>query len=84
MEVQLVIFKLGEEAFGVEIGMVESIIKMLPVTRLPQAPEFVEGVINLRNADVSDTRKSSSRVNGNGKNGKAILEHEKILARHLN
>ena len=48
MEVQLVIFKLGEEAFGVEIGMVESIIKMLPVTRLPQAPEFVEGVINLR------------------------------------
>ena len=48
MEVQLVIFKLGEEAFGVEIALVESIIKMLPVTRLPQAPEFVEGVINLR------------------------------------
>ena len=48
MEVQLVIFELGEEAFGVEIAMVESIIKMLPVTRLPQAPEFVEGVINLR------------------------------------
>ena len=48
MEVQLVIFKLGKEAFGVDIALVESIIKMMPVTRLPQAPEFVEGVINLR------------------------------------
>ncbi len=48
MEVQLVIFKLDKEAFGVDIALVESIIKMMPVTRLPQAPEFVEGVINLR------------------------------------
>jgi len=48
MELQLVIFKLGNESFGVQIATVESIIKMQPITHLPQAPEFVEGVINLR------------------------------------
>jgi purine-binding chemotaxis protein CheW len=48
MELQLVIFKLGNESFGVEISTVESIIKMQVITRLPQAPEFIEGVTNLR------------------------------------
>jgi purine-binding chemotaxis protein CheW len=48
MELQLVIFKLGNESFGVEIATVESIIKMQTITRLPQAPSFVEGIINLR------------------------------------
>ena len=48
MELQLVIFKLGNESFGVEIATVESIIKMQAITRLPQAPSFVEGIINLR------------------------------------
>ena len=48
MELQLVIFKLGNESFGVEIATVESIIKMQTITRLPQAPGFVEGIINLR------------------------------------
>ncbi len=48
MELQLVIFKLGIESFGVEIATVESIIKMQTITRLPQAPSFVEGIINLR------------------------------------
>jgi purine-binding chemotaxis protein CheW len=48
MEKQMVIFKLSEEFFGVEIACVESIIKVQEITRMPQAPEFVEGVINLR------------------------------------
>jgi purine-binding chemotaxis protein CheW len=48
MELQLVIFKLGNESFGVEIATVESIIKMQTITRLPQSPGFVEGIINLR------------------------------------
>jgi purine-binding chemotaxis protein CheW len=48
MEKQLVVFELANELFGVDIAAVESIIKMLPITRVPQSPEFVEGVINLR------------------------------------
>ncbi len=46
---QLVIFKLGDEEFGVDILQVREIEKLdQPVTRVPKAPTFVEGVINLR------------------------------------
>ncbi|MGB9641357.1 MAG: chemotaxis protein CheW [Anaerolineales bacterium] len=48
MENQIVIFELSGEQFGVEIGAVESIVQMLPITHVPQAPAFVKGVTNLR------------------------------------
>ncbi|MGB9591069.1 MAG: chemotaxis protein CheW, partial [Candidatus Kryptoniota bacterium] len=48
MDNQIVIFELGGEEFGVEIGAVESIVQMLPITHVPQAPPFVRGVTNLR------------------------------------
>ena len=47
-EIQLVSFFLGEEEFGADILMVQEIIRMQPITRVPNAPHFVEGVINLR------------------------------------
>lgn len=45
---QLVIFQLGGEEFGVDIMAVQEIIKMPEITPIPQAPEYVAGVINLR------------------------------------
>ena len=59
MEHQLVVFELANEFYGINIADVESIIKMLPITRMPHAPQFVEGVINLRGAvlPVVDLRK---------------------------
>jgi purine-binding chemotaxis protein CheW len=45
---QLVSFKIGDEEFGVDILKVQEINRMLDVTRVPNAPEFVDGVINLR------------------------------------
>ncbi|MCE1189817.1 MAG: chemotaxis protein CheW [Ignavibacteria bacterium] len=45
---QLVSFKVGEEEFGVDILKVQEINKMTQITRVPNAPAFVEGVINLR------------------------------------
>ena len=58
-EVQLVVFKLGNEEYGVDITQVREIIKMKEITRIPNAPEFVEGVINLRGqiTSVTDLRK---------------------------
>jgi purine-binding chemotaxis protein CheW len=44
----LVTFKVGDEEFGVDILLVETIIRMMEITKVPRAPEFVEGVINLR------------------------------------
>ena len=47
-EQQLVVFELGAELYGVEIARVHEIIRLQTVTRVPRAPAFVEGVINLR------------------------------------
>jgi len=48
MEQQYVIFELSDEDYGLEIASVESIIKLQPITSVPHAPDFVEGVTNLR------------------------------------
>jgi purine-binding chemotaxis protein CheW len=45
---QLVSFNIGDEEFGVNILKVQEINRMLAVTRVPNAPEYVDGVINLR------------------------------------
>lgn len=45
---QLVGFIIGKEYFGVDILMVQEIIRAAPITAVPNSPEFVEGVINLR------------------------------------
>lgn len=45
---QFVEFKLGDEKYGVDILQVKTIERMMPITRVPKAPSFVEGVINLR------------------------------------
>ena len=47
-EKQLVVFDLAEEGYGVDISSVREIIRMQEITRVPRAPDFVEGVINLR------------------------------------
>ena len=47
-EIQVVIFRLGSEEFGVKIDQVKEIIEMTNITRMPKAPSFIEGVINLR------------------------------------
>ena len=48
MEQQLVVFELANEFYGINIAVVESIIKMQGITQLPRTPSFVKGVTNLR------------------------------------
>lgn len=45
---QLVTFSIGSEEFGVDILKVMEIIRTMEITKVPKAPPFVEGVINLR------------------------------------
>ncbi|EGJ09338.1 MULTISPECIES: chemotaxis protein CheW [Rubrivivax] len=48
-DVQVVIFRLGAEEFGVPIMSVQEIVRVPEaLTRVPKTPAFVEGVINLR------------------------------------
>lgn len=45
---QLVSFTLGNEEFGIDILKVQEIIRLINITKVPNSPEFIEGVINLR------------------------------------
>jgi purine-binding chemotaxis protein CheW len=46
--IQLVTFMLGDEEYGVDVLKVREIIRVPGITRVPNTPHYVEGVINLR------------------------------------
>ncbi len=46
--IQLVSFNLDQEEYGVDVLKVREIIRMPVVTRVPNTPHYVDGVINLR------------------------------------
>jgi purine-binding chemotaxis protein CheW len=56
---QLVVFNIGKESYGVGIESVHEIVKVPEITEVPDAPSFLEGVINLRGriVPVVDLRK---------------------------
>lgn len=45
---QLVSFTIGNEEFGVDILKVQEINRMVDITKMPNSPDYVDGVINLR------------------------------------
>ena len=47
---QLVSFRLSQEEYGIEITKVQEIILMGEITRVPQTPNYIKGLINLRSA----------------------------------
>lgn len=67
-ELQLVVFALAKEEYGLPITKVQEINRLVPITKLPQTPAFMEGIINLRGRiiPVVDLRKRF---------GIAITEH---------
>jgi purine-binding chemotaxis protein CheW len=50
MAAHLVVFKLTDEHYGIDIQRVQSIIPMPTITVVPGVPRFIEGIINLRGA----------------------------------
>ncbi len=48
MEGKYLTFTLADEEYGIGILKIKEIIGMMPITTVPQTPEFVKGVINLR------------------------------------
>lgn len=63
---QLVGFMIGKELFGVDILMVQEIIRETPITSIPDSPDFIEGVINLRGniIPIIDLRKRLNLMTG--------------------
>ena len=77
-DLHLVGFRIGRETFGVPIDMVHEIVRVPEITTVPEAPEYVEGVINLRGKIVSivDLRKrfGEKQVTRNKKNRILVVE----------
>ena len=49
---QYLTFKLNEEVFGVDVAQVREILDFVKITKVPQTPDFMCGVINLRGSVV--------------------------------
>lgn len=47
-ELKVIVFKLGHEEYGIDVDKVQTIERMMPITRVPKTYAFVKGVINLR------------------------------------
>ena len=45
---QYIKIEMGAETFGIDIGFVDNILRMQRITRVPNVPSYVKGVINLR------------------------------------
>ncbi len=74
---QIVGFRVGRENFGVPIGIVHEIVRMMDITVVPDAPAHIEGVINLRGKiiPVVDLRKRFSEpVEPNRRNRIMVAE----------
>jgi purine-binding chemotaxis protein CheW len=58
-ELHIVGFQVGRETYGVRIASLHEIVRLTEITAVPDAPEYIEGVINLRGKIVSviDLRK---------------------------
>jgi purine-binding chemotaxis protein CheW len=80
---QLVGFRIGEETYGVQIGSVREIVRVPEITAVPNAPDLIEGVINLRGKiiPVMDLRKrfGSAAIQSDKKNRILVVELENRL-----
>ena len=79
-DLQVVGFRIGDETFGVRISAVREIVRVPEITAVPNAPDYIEGVINLRGKiiPVMDLRKrfGIKNVEPNKKNRILVVELE--------
>jgi purine-binding chemotaxis protein CheW len=78
-ELHIVGFRVGRETYGVPITSLHEIVRVPEITAVPDAPDYMEGVINLRGKIVSvlDLRKrlGEKTVVSNRRNRILVLEH---------
>ncbi len=79
-ELHVVGFQIGRETYGVPITSLHEIVRVPEITAVPDAPEFMEGVINLRGKIVSviDLRKrfNQKQPTASRRNRILVVEHK--------
>lgn len=83
-ELHIVGFQVGRETYGVPITSLHEIVRVPEITAVPDAPDYLEGVINLRGKIVSvmDLRKrfGEKQVSLKKQNRILVVEHSGRLA----
>jgi purine-binding chemotaxis protein CheW len=83
-ELHIVGFKVGRETYGVPITSLHEIVRVPEITAVPDAPDYLEGVINLRGKIVSvmDLRKrfGEKQISLKRQNRILVVEHSGRLA----
>jgi purine-binding chemotaxis protein CheW len=83
-ETQVVGFQVGRETYGVPIAALHEIVRVPEITAVPDAPAYMEGVINLRGKIVSvvDLRKRFGKAAGafHRRTRILVVEHKGRLA----
>jgi len=83
-ELHIVGFQVGRETYGVAITSLHEIVRVPDITAVPDAPDYLEGVINLRGKIVSvmDLRKrfGEKQIAINKQNRILVVEHAGRLA----
>ena len=46
--IQYIVVKFGDEQYGIDIKYIDNIVRMQRITRVPNVPAYIKGVINLR------------------------------------
>ncbi len=79
-DLQVVGFRIGREMFGLPISIVREIVRVPEITSVPNAPDYIEGVINLRGRiiPIVDLRKrfGEKSFEPNKKNRIVVVELE--------
>ena len=88
-DLQVVGFRIGGETYGVRISAVREIVRVPEITPVPNAPEMIEGVINLRGKiiPVMDLRKrfKQGEIQADKKNRILVVElHSRLLGLIVN
>ncbi|PYV56796.1 MAG: chemotaxis protein CheW, partial [Acidobacteria bacterium] len=83
-EKHIVGFRVGRETYGLPISSLHEIVRMPEITAVPDAPDYMEGVINLRGKIVSvlDLRKrfGLKTITTSRRNRILVVEHDGHLA----
>ena len=78
-ETQFVVFKLGKEEYGVDIMQVKEIVSYKEPVKVPNTPNFIEGIINLR-SEIKPIVNLKKRFNINGE---SIDEETRIIVMNI-
>lgn len=79
-ENKLIVFRLDGEEYAINVKQVGAIEKVLPITRVPSTPSFIQGVINLRGVvtPVIDLKERFHHIKT------ALEEQTRIIIVHVN